>query len=169
MDSSASAIISSSYSFVRVVDKKASECKMYILICTVIKLWLTQGFHLWIHYFIPRIILCSTFFKIVVQLQLSPFHPHYSSLPYPTPTSHIQSSPPLTLSMGPLYMFLDLILLLPPMTPLRPPFWSLSVCSIFPCLWFYFAHLFVCWLCSPYRWDHMVFVFHCLTDFTYFF
>ena len=48
------------------------------------------------------------FFKIVVQLQLSPYFLHYSSLPYPPPTSHIQSSPPLSLSIGPLYTFLDL-------------------------------------------------------------
>ena len=27
--------------------------------------------------------------------------------------------------------------------PLSPPLWSLSVCSLFPCLLFYFAHLFV--------------------------
>ena len=43
--------------------------------------------------------------------------------------------------------------------------WSLSVCSLFPCLWFYFACLF-CWLGSTSRWDHMVFVFHLLAYFT---
>ena len=32
-------------------------------------------------------------FFIVGQLQLFPFSPHYSPLPYPSPTSHIQSSP----------------------------------------------------------------------------
>ena len=46
----------------------------------------------------------SSFFFIVVQVQLSPL----LSPDLPTPTSHIQSSPtPLSLSMGPLYMFLD--------------------------------------------------------------
>ena len=29
-----------------------------------------------------------------------------------------------------------------PVIPCPPPLWSLSVCSLFPCLWFYFAHLF---------------------------
>ena len=45
-------------------------------------------------------------FFIVVQVQLSPFSPHTSH--HPThPTSHPQSYPPLALSMGPLFMFLD--------------------------------------------------------------
>ena len=65
----------------------------------------------------------------------------------PTPIFHIQSSllPLMSLSMGPLYMLLDLTLLLlsPVIPPLAPPLWSLSVCSLFVCLWFYFAHLFV--------------------------
>ena len=30
-----------------------------------------------------------------------------------------------------------------PLIPLLPPLWSLSVCSLFPCLWFCFVHLFV--------------------------
>ena len=42
-----------------------------------------------------------------------------------------------TSSMGPLSMFLDLTLpLLSPVTPLPPPLCSLSLCSLFPCLWF---------------------------------
>ena len=67
--------------------------------------------------------------NIVVQLQLSPFFPPLLSLALPTPTSHIQSSSPsLSLSMGPLYIFLDLTLpLLSPVIPLSPPLWSLSV------------------------------------------
>ena len=70
--------------------------------------------------------------------------PHYYPLPYPTPKSPIQLPPPLlSLFMGPLYKFLDLT---PPLlSPLNslPLFWSLSVCSSFPCFWFCFAHLFV--------------------------
>ena len=42
-------------------------------------------------------------FFIVVQVELSPFSP--LSSPLPIPTSHPQSSPPLSIS--PLYMFLD--------------------------------------------------------------
>ena len=94
-------------------------------------------------YFVSVVIFKNFF--IVVQLQLSLVFPHYSPLPYPPPKSYIQSSPdPLSLSLGPLYIFLALTLpLLSPTKALRAPFWSLSVCSLFPCLWFYFAHLFV--------------------------
>ena len=68
------------------------------------------------------------------------FPPHLSS----TPTSHPQSYPLLALSMGPLYMFLCLTLsLLSLIIPFPSPPWSLSVCSSFLSLWFYFAHLFV--------------------------
>ena len=62
-----------------------------------------------------------------------------SSLPPPPAVSTL-----LSITMGPLYLFLDLTLpLLSPVIPLLPPLWSLSVCSLFPSLWFYFAHLFV--------------------------
>ena len=58
------------------------------------------------------------------------------------PTSHPWSYPPLALSMCPLYMFLDDPA---PSSPLCPPprLWLLSVCSLFQCLWLYFACLFV--------------------------
>ena len=80
---------------------------------------------------------------VVVQLQLSPFSPHYCLPPYPPPPPTVNPAP-LSLSMGPLHMFLDLTLpLLSPIIPLLLPLWSLSVCSLFLCLWFYFAHLFV--------------------------
>ena len=49
-----------------------------------------------------------------------------------------------SITMGPLYMFLDYTLsLLSPIIPFSPPIWSLSVCSLFPCLSFYVVHLFV--------------------------
>ena len=47
-------------------------------------------------------------FFIVVQLQLSPFPPNYSPTPYPAPPLTLNPPLPLSLSMGPLYMFLDL-------------------------------------------------------------
>ena len=58
----------------------------------------------------------------------------------PTPCSHSQSLL-LSVPMSPLYMFLGLPLSIFP--PLTSSHWSLPVCSLFPCLWFYFAHLFV--------------------------
>ena len=61
-------------------------------------------------------------FFTIIQLWLSPFSPHFSPLPYPPPTSHIQSSLLLSLSIGPLYMFLDLTLpLLSPVISLPSP------------------------------------------------
>ena len=64
---------------------------------------------------------------------LTPNPPH-SILPHP-----------LSLSMHPLYMFLNLTFpLLFPITPLRPPLWSLLVYSLFPGLWFY---LLTCLFC----------------------
>ena len=100
-----------------------------------------------------KIFFCHSFliflsFFIVVQLQLlhlfpccSPLthHPLHLWLPQSIPT-------PLSVPMRPLFMFCDLPLpLLSPVISLVPPLWSLSVCSLSLCLWFYFAHLFV-WL-----------------------
>ena len=76
-----------------------------------------------------------------MQLQLPPFSP--MTLPCPTHPHLPHSIPPLSLSMGPLYMFLgDLSSSLPCYLPF-PPFWLLSVCSLFQCLCLYFACLFV--------------------------
>ena len=96
--------------------------------------------------------------------------PHCSLIPLPCPAQppfpHSVFPSPLSLSMGPLYMFLDLTLPLLSLVTPSPPLWSLLVCSLFPCLWFYFASCLFCWLGSTYRWDHMVFVFHRLAYFT---
>ena len=88
----------------------------------------------------------SGFFLFVCFLLLCNYScPHFPpiTLPIlPTPTSHIQLSPiPLSSSMGPLYMFLDD--LLPSFSYYPPPLWLLSICSLFPCFWLYFAHSFV--------------------------
>ena len=82
------------------------------------------------------------FLLIVVQVQQSPCSPYHSP-PTPTiPTSHLRSYLPLTLSMGPLYMFLDyLSCSFSHYHP--PPLWLLLVCSLFQCLWLYFTCLFV--------------------------
>ena len=73
-----------------------------------------------------------------------PVFPLLLSLVLPTQSLPLSILPPLSLSMDPLYMFLDLTLpFLSLLIPLSPPLWPLSVCSLFPCLWFYFARLFV--------------------------
>ena len=104
------------------------------------------------------------FFKIVVQIQISPF-----STPPLAPTSHPWSYPPLALSMCPLYIFLDDPS--PFFFPVTSPYLS-GYCQFV--LYFnvsgvsgyiLLAYLF-CWLSSTYRWDHMVFVYHCLAYFT---
>ena len=104
---------------------------------------------------------------IVAQLHLSPFSPPLLSPALPATRSHIQSSSLLSFSMGPLYMFLDLTLPLPsPIIPLLSPFWALSPCSLFPCLWSIFITCLFFWLGSTYRGDRMVFVFYHLAYFT---
>ena len=63
----------------------------------------------------------------------------------PLPPTCNPPSPPLCLSMGPLYMYLEAS----PSFPCYPhPLWSLSVCSSFPCS-ILLTCLF-CWLCSTY-------------------
>ena len=100
------------------------------------------------------------FFKIIfVHLQLSHLPPNCSPLP-----SLLQSVPiPLSVPKSPLFMFFDLF---SPLSPFPLP----SDHRQFVC-YFYFSGsvLLIClfsWLGSTYRWDHMVFVFHCLAYFT---
>ena len=67
------------------------------------------------------------------------FHP--TMPPYPThPHLPPSNPPPLALPMCPLYVFLNGP---SPIIPLPSPLWLLSVCSLFQCLWLYFACLFV--------------------------
>ena len=96
---------------------------------------------------------------IVFLLQFSQFFP--IALFYPAQPLLPQSIPTLlSMSMGALYMFLDQTLpLLSPVILLHPPPWLLSVCSLFPCLWFYFACLFVLFTRFHLQVDHMIFVF----------
>ena len=89
-------------------------------------------------------LLISSFFKIVVQLQLSLFSTYHSPLSHPSYLQHSILSPPhspLALTMGPLYMFLNHPSPSFSCYPLPP--WLMSVCSLFQCLWLYFACLFV--------------------------
>ena len=106
------------------------------------------------------------FFLIVVQIQLFPF----SSPPWPLP----HPSPPPTLDPTPFgFVYVSFIHVPWWPFPYVPPL-SFSPFPSGPCQFvLYFnvssyillACLF-CWLCSTYRWDHMVFVFHSLTYFT---
>ena len=78
--------------------------------------------------------LLAQLFSIVVQVQLFPF----SSITLPCPTH-----PHLPPSMCPLYKFLDDPSPSFPSYHPPPPLWLLSVCSLFQCLWLYFACLLV--------------------------
>ena len=71
----------------------------------------------------------------------------FPSPPFPStpsiPTSHPQTYP-LWLCPWVLYTCsLMTLLRVSPITPLSPPLWLLLFCSLFQCLWFYFAGLFV--------------------------
>ena len=77
--------------------------------------------------------------------------------PLPTtpaiPTSHPRSYPPLALSMGPLYMFLTTLPLLPPIIPSHlPSSYCQFVLNFNVSGYILLAYLF-CWLGSTYRWD----------------
>ena len=102
---------------------------------------------------------------IIVLLQLSHWSP--IALPFLTHLHSDSQSPPCCTCCPQIIYTCSLTrpfpFFLPYLTP--APLWSLSVCSLFPCLWFHFTCLF-CSLGSWYRWDHMVFVFHCLSYFT---
>ena len=72
-------------------------------------------------------------FSFLLLFHYSCHHISPITLPSPThpPPPTLNPPPPLSLSMAPLYLFLDLTLpLLSPISPLPPPLWSLSVCSL---------------------------------------
>ena len=83
-------------------------------------------------------------FKLIYHdssITVVPIFYHCSILSCPPNVSHIQSFPHLSLSMGPLYMFLDCTLpLLSTVIPLPASLPLLSVHYLFPCLQFYFVH-----------------------------
>ena len=85
---------------------------------------------------------CHCFLNLLLLFNyICPHFPPLLSSALPTP-SHTQSSPHTVLV--PRY-FINVPYLDPsPSFPSYPPtLWSLSVCSLFPCLWFCFAYLFV--------------------------
>ena len=86
-----------------------------------------------------------SFFFIVVRLWLSacPNFPPLLSPPPPTSSCHSQSPLHSYVCVSFIHVpSLDPSPYFSPNSPL-PPLCSLSVCSLFPCLRFYFAHLFV--------------------------
>ena len=96
----------------------------------------------------------------VVSITTPPHHP-----PHPSPPLTLE---PTRLWLCPCVLYTCSLMAFPLFflsIPLHLPLWLLPVCSLFQCPCFYFACLF-CWLCSTYRWDHMVFVFHHLAYFT---
>ena len=78
---------------------------------------------------------CFSITVVLIFTQCShlPYPPHPLVSPYPV--VHYHQSFLHVPSLNPFPSFPHYLLL--------PPLWSLSVCSLFPCLWFYFAHLFV--------------------------
>ena len=93
----------------------------------------------------------SFYFLIFLLFKYSCLHFPSTTFPCPThPTFYPQSFPPLALSMSPLYMFLDDPSPFFPVIALPHPLWLLSVCSLFQCLWFYFACL--CYISEQQKW-----------------
>ena len=83
------------------------------------------------------------YFIIVVQVQLFPFSHHHFPPPYPPLLTTLNPHP---LWLGPWVLYtcsLMNLLLLSPINPIPLPLWLLSVCSLFQCLWLYFACLLV--------------------------
>ena len=118
------------------------------------------GFELW---FMNNSLFCL--FVFIVQVQLSPFSCHHFPLPHPPPPPCLNPTP-LCLCLWVLYTYsLATLLLLSPVMPLLFPLWLLSVCSYFNVSGYILLTCLFCWLGSTYRWDHMVFVFHCLAYF----
>ena len=64
------------------------------------------------------------------------------TLPYPT-HSHIPHAILPHLWLCPWVLYACSLMTLPLLCPVMPPLWLLSVCSLFPCLSFYFACFFV--------------------------
>ena len=72
---------------------------------------------------------------------------HFPATTFPQPHLHptliLNSTPPLALSMDPLYMFFDNHSLYFTLSPLPLPLQLLPVCSLFQCLWLYFVCFFL--------------------------
>ena len=104
-------------------------------------------------------------FFIVLQLQLSHLFTHCFPLSHPPPDSHSQDHEASIVFLGLSIPLLSPVIHLPSLVTVCLFFISKSLvlfCSFFVLL----SRFHFCWLSSTYRWDHMVFVFHCLAYFT---
>ena len=80
---------------------------------------------------------------VIFQIQLSPFSVHHGPPTPPIPASHPQTNP---LWLCPCVLYTCSLVDLPLFSHIIPPpcpLWLLSVCSLFQCLWLYFACLFI--------------------------
>ena len=144
---------------------------MYFLICSFLSDCLGIIYVLLPSDFNGFLFLFSCFlfiYFIVVQLQLSPFLPFLSPALPPQPPTFNPTPPPVVFKkkfycysitvvcffspslhpccLSPWVLYtcsLTILSLLSPIIPLLPPLWLLLVCSLFQCLWLYFACLFV--------------------------
>ena len=78
------------------------------------------------------------------------------------PTSHPWSYPSLALSLCPLYMFLKTLPHFSPIIPSNLPSGYCQYVLFFNVSGYFLLVCLFCWQASTYRWDHMVYVFHCL-------
>ena len=113
---------------------------------TYISSLLSKGFFLFFFFFELRHLWDIFFIAVLLQLpQFSPFAAPCST--YPSAQAPTVNAHPVVHVHGPF----TLVPYLGPSPSFFPyPLWSLSVCSLFPCLWLYFACLF-CLLGSTYR------------------
>ena len=82
-------------------------------------------------------------FFSVVQLQLSYLFPHCSPLYCSAPQPPFSHSPMVCAQESSTHVPWIVLSLSFPCYALPPPLWSLSFCSLFPCLLLYFAYIFV--------------------------
>ena len=102
-----------------------------------------KALYMFIHAFGSFMVFFLLYFFIVVQVRLSPLSTHHAPPPHPPPPSHLNPTP-LWLCPQVLYTCSLMIFpLLSPIISLDPPLWLLLVCSLFQCLWLYFARLLV--------------------------
>ena len=103
-----------------------------------------KSLHFWIFSFIIQLLhpfLKFFCFSIIIVPILPPLL--YPGIPIPSSHFQFYTLPPC---LCPCFLYTYSLMNLPffsVITHLPPPLWSLSVCSSFECLWFYFAHLFV--------------------------
>ena len=105
-------------------------------------------------------------FFIVVQVQLSPFSPHRSSPPHWLPPPNLNRTPLWFVHGSFIHVPWQPSLFFPPLSPSLLPSGYCQFVLYFNVSHYILLPYFFCWLGSTYRWDHMIFFFHCLAYFT---